>query len=100
MNMRGINKFLIALGVIALLLGVLVYIIMLSGGVSGEEMDMAYGVSEGLGMHAYLQGYERLWLVLGHYRLALLLGGMLAFSQLPPAHALIVVGKLTARRPQ
>ena len=76
MNMRGINKFLIALGVIALLLGVLVYIIMLSGGVSGEEMDMAYGVSEGLGMHAYLQGYERLWLVLGHYRLALLLGGI------------------------
>lgn len=88
--MRGINKFLIALGVIALLLGVAVYIIMLSGGVSGEEMDMAYGVSEGLGMYAYLQGYERLWLVLGHYRLALLLGGI----------ALIVVGKLTARRPQ
>ena len=41
-------------------------------------------------MHAYLQGYERLWLVLGHYRLALLLGGI----------GLIVVGKLTARRPQ
>ena len=90
MNMRGINKFLIALGVIALLLGVAVYIIMMSGGVRGEEMDMAYGVSEGLGMHAYLQGYERLWLVLGHYRLALLLGGI----------ALIVVGKLTARRPK
>ena len=51
-------------------------------------MDAAYGIGQGLGLISYLEPAEQLWLMLGHHRFTLLIVGL----------ALIVVGRVTARK--
>ena len=86
--MHGLSKLATALGWILLLVGVAVFVIMIAGGISGEEMDAAYGIGQGLGLISYLEPAEQLWLMLGHHRFTLLIVGL----------ALIVVGRVTARK--
>ena len=76
--MKGFGKFLIFLGCVLLAAAIVGFIYLSASGVSGEYMDFAIGLGNAMGATAYMDGGSRFLVMLVQYRVATLIGGIVA----------------------